>query len=171
MNLIRKSAWAMVVLGVAVAGCGGEEKVEPVNPAPSNPPAAPSKPAPPPTKAEPAKETPKAGPAVKTDDMPKLEAPKSEPAKTGAAKEKTGAVTLTPDEIATIKQLPAADQTVALKQAVCPVSDGHLGEMGKPFKTIVDGKTVFLCCQDCEKEVKSDPKKYLAKLDAEAAQK
>jgi hypothetical protein len=117
------------------------------------------KPPPPPESGEKAEGTKKAG------DQPKLEGPKTE------GKGDAAAVKLTPDEIATIKQLPAADQDLALKQAVCPVSDEHLGEMGKPYKTTVDGRTVFLCCDMCEKELKADPKKFLAKLDARAEKK
>ena len=36
--------------------------------------------------------------------------------------------------------------------------------MGKPFKTSVKGKTVFLCCEGCEQDLKDNPDKYLAKL-------
>ena len=57
---------------------------------------------------------------------------------------------------------------LAVKQRVCPVSGDLLGAMGKPFKTTVKGKTVFLCCEGCEHDLKENPHKYLAKLkDAE----
>jgi YHS domain-containing protein len=171
MNLIRRSAWAAVMLG-AVAGCtGGEDAAGPANnPAPAGESAVkgpvatgePSKEAPskdmqpPPVPPENAEDTKKAG------DQPKLEGPKEGKSDTAAA------VKLTPDETANIKQLAAADQDLALKQAVCPVSDDHLGEMGKPHKISVEGRTVFLCCDSCEPKIKADPKKYLAKLDAKA---
>jgi YHS domain-containing protein len=179
MNLIRRSAWAVVMLG-AVAGCtGGEETTPPAGgpttkPAPSGErrPAkvepgkeTPSKemlpPPPPPLESKPGEDTKKAGPALQG------------PAPEGKAEPKkdTAAVKLTPDEIATIKKLPEADQGPALAQAVCPVSDGRLGQMGMPVKVSVEGKSVFLCCEDCEKEIKADPKKYLAKLDATASKK
>ena len=50
--------------------------------------------------------------------------------KTEAAK----GASLTDAEIAKIKTLPADEQDAALKQAVCPVSGDHLGNMGTPFK-------------------------------------
>ena len=62
--------------------------------------------------------------------LPKIEGPKTE----GTGKGDAAAAKLTADEIAAIKQLPAAEQELALKQAVCPVSDEHLGAMGKPIK-------------------------------------
>ena len=98
--------------------------------------------------------------AKKGDELPKIEGPKTE----GKGKGDTAAVKLTPDEIAAIKQLPAADQGLALKQAVCPVSDEALGSMDKPVKDDRRGKTFFLCCDNCEKELKADPKAVLAKL-------
>ena len=177
MNLIRRSAWMVMVLG-AVAGCTGEEGTNPPsNPAPASPTLAPKTPVvPSQTKTEPSKEGAskemqpapgQPGDMKKGEDLPKIEGPKTE----ASGKGDTAAVKLTSDEIASIKQLPAAEQELALKQAVCPVSDEHLGEMGKPFKTAVDGRTVFLCCDNCEKEIKADPKKFLAKLDAQAAKK
>jgi hypothetical protein len=82
---------------------------------------------------------------------------------------KTAAVDLTPDELAAIKELPEADQKLALAQGVCLVNEeggkaAHLGSMGKPYKTEVKGQVVFLCCDGCEKALKQDPDKYLAKL-------
>jgi hypothetical protein len=176
MNLIRRSAWAVVILG-AVAGCTGDEpSTTPSNTPASNLPQAPGKPVvPPPGQTGASKEgaskemqppPAKAGDAKKNDESPKLEGPKAE-----SGKGDTAAVKLSSDEVATIKQLPAGDQELALKQAVCPVSDGHLGQMGKPVKTSVEGRTVFLCCKDCEEEIKADPKKFLAKLDAQARKK
>lgn len=178
MNLIRRSAWVAVMLGAAV-GCSSEEGGS----TPSNAPA-PSPSMAPKTPVVPAKgqtEAAKGGasketqpPAAKPDESKKGEAsPKLEGPKTDAGKGDSAAVKLTPGEIATIKQLPAADQELALKQAVCPVSDGHLGseDMGKPYKVTVAGRTVFLCCDGCEDKLKADPKKYFAKLDAQAGKK
>ena len=39
-----------------------------------------------------------------------------------------------------------------------------LGSMGRPVKLVVDGKPVFICCKACERELRSDAKKYLAKI-------
>ena len=65
---------------------------------------------------------------------------------------------------ANLASLSTEDRTLAEKQKVCPVSSGLLGAMGAPIKVDVNGKTVFVCCPDCEKPLKDDPDKYLAKL-------
>jgi len=97
----------------------------------------------------------------KAEESPTLEPPKSE-----AGKGDTAAAKLSTDEIAAIKQLPAGEQEAALKQAVCPVSGHNLGAMDKPVKISAEGRTFYLCCEDCEKEVKSNAKAVIAKLDA-----
>jgi hypothetical protein len=161
-----------------VTGCTSDETPSTAtNPGASNPAPGPrNQNVPPVTRAEPSKDgmakatstpTDKAG-AAKTDDSPKLEAPKTEP-----AKEKTSdATTLTDKELASIKELPAAEQALAIKQAVCPVSGDHLGgEMGKPIKVTAEGRTFFLCCEGCQDAVKKDPKGVIAKLDARTGKK
>jgi hypothetical protein len=172
MNLIRKSAWAVVMLG-AVAGCTSDEPSSNPGSPTTNLPKAPAKPvvpAPPETPKEGAsKDTPPApkSDSKKPDESPKLEPPKAEPkadTKSGAADAK-----LTTDEIAEIKKLPAAEQDLALKQALCPVSGHHLGSMEKPIKVTAEGRTFFLCCEGCEPDLKKDPKAVIAKLDAKAA--
>ena len=40
----------------------------------------------------------------------------------------------------------------------------NLGEMGPPIKVTAAGKTFFLCCKSCQKEVDADPKAVVAKL-------
>ncbi len=172
-------AWSFVMLGV-VTGCTSDE------PAPTGTNPGASAPArdgraggvPPVTKPEPSKDvmakdmppsTDKAG-ATKTDDSPRLEAPKTEPAKD---KEKTSdASKLTDEELAQIKELPPADQAIAIKQAVCPVSGHHLGgDMGKPIKVTAEGRTFFICCEGCQDDVKKDAKSVIAKLDARTEKK
>jgi hypothetical protein len=69
------------------------------------------------------------------------------------------------DQLAAIKELPADEQPLAIKQNVCPVSGEALGSMGKPFKVSAEGRSFYLCCKSCEKELKADPKAVLAKLD------
>jgi YHS domain-containing protein len=64
------------------------------------------------------------------------------------------------------EQLSEADRAAALAQKICPVSGDKLGEMGTPFKVIVKGREVFLCCPSCKDDLMKDPDKYLAKLDA-----
>jgi hypothetical protein len=67
-----------------------------------------------------------------------------------------------------LAELSDEDRALAEKQHICPVSDEMLGAMGKPVKVTVQGRTVFLCCSDCEDDLKKDPDKYLAKLKAES---
>jgi len=174
MNLLRKSACAVVMLGV-VAGCGEEPTTAPPSNAPAtNIPPPPGKPVvPPPGRAGTSKEmqppapgpadAKKAGEAKKGDESPKLEGPKGE-----AGKGDTAAAKLSADEVAAIKQLPAGEQEVALKQAVCPVSGHNLGSMDKPIKVSAEGRTFYLCCEDCQEKVKTDAKGVIAKLDAQA---
>ena len=66
--------------------------------------------------------------------------------------------------VAALSQLSSQDRTVALAQNVYPVTGEPLGSMGTPPKVTLEGQDVFLCCASCEEELKSDPAKYLAKL-------
>jgi YHS domain-containing protein len=179
MKMIRRSAWMVLILG-AVMGCGTqEEAAPPLNPTP--PPNAPgpgmrpipqrapgeeSKTAP--TKEmtpAPSKEQPKAGESKKSEESKKDEPPKVEGPKAEGSKGETGAVKLSADELAAIKELPVAEQAQAIKQAVCPVSGHNLGSIDKPVKVAAEGRTFFLCCEECQEKVKKDPKAVIAKLD------
>jgi YHS domain-containing protein len=173
MISIRTPWWAAAVLSLPLAlaiGCGStEDTTSTPTPTPSTPPPTttpattdtkkdtePAKAAPAPAKEEsPKVEAPKV-------EAPKVEAPKTEPAK-GAPKG-ASAVKLSDEEVAAIKKLPAGDQVVALKQAVCPVSGKHLGAMDAPFKVTAEGKTFYLCCDGCKDEVDANPKAVVAKL-------
>jgi YHS domain-containing protein len=106
-----------------------------------------------------------AAPAPSKGDSKKADAPSLEGPKTDASHDDGKPVKLTDAEIAKIKTLPAAEQDLALKQAVCPVSGDHLGNMGAPFKIVAEGRTFYLCCKSCEDDVKADPKAVIAKLD------
>jgi YHS domain-containing protein len=68
------------------------------------------------------------------------------------------------EEPSGLAELSAEDRELAKIQRICPVSGDVLGAMGKPFKTTIQGKTVFLCCEGCEQDLKDNPDKYLAKL-------
>jgi len=146
--------WTTVLLGAA-AGCAGEN--EPA-PGPSAPPSE--------IKSDPAARlklnpAPPAAPEPKKgDEAPKVEGPKAENSKPAAA-----AAKLTADELAAIKELPAAEQELATQQLVCPVSSHHLGSMGKPLKVTAENRTFYLCCDSCEEELKANPKAAVAKLD------
>lgn len=191
MIAIRKAWWAGVLLA-AFAGCNSEEPqgANPLPPPPTGPsntgpaleptPAktdetkpAPAgeaaKPEPPKDEAKDKSEAPKEKEAPK--DVPKVEAPATtpEPAKPEAPKEEKKAeaapkAALNAEELDAIKQLPKDEQALAIKQIVCPVSGENLGSMDKPIKVSAEGKTFFLCCKGCEKDVKSDPKAVIAKL-------
>jgi hypothetical protein len=150
----------MVLILGAAAGCAGETDTPATPPNTSPPPGVgfPGK-SPSDMKAPTAADTSVAAakPAVakKSDEAPKVEGPAAD----------SGAVKLSDEEKAAIKELPAAEQATALAQAVCPVSTENLGSMGKPLKVTAEGRTFYLCCKNCEKEVKSNPKAVIAKLD------
>ena len=74
------------------------------------------------------------------------------------------AATLSDEDIAEIKKLPAADQAGALAQKVCPISHDNLGGMGPPIKVEADGKVAYLCCAGCKKAFEKDPKAALAAI-------
>ena len=161
MNAIRNSVWSIVLLGLA-AGCGGEPETAPAAPAdggakansppPGGAPGVPTKPLAPPVS--------KPADTKKGDEPPAVEGPKAENTKSESKDAK-----LTADELAAIKELPATEQAAAIQQAVCPVSDHHLGSMEKPFKVSAEGRTFYLCCKGCEEDFKADPKGVIAKLD------
>ncbi|MAT71752.1 MAG: hypothetical protein CMJ58_19770 [Planctomycetaceae bacterium] len=58
----------------------------------------------------------------------------------------------------------AADAAFGAAQKTCPVMDEPLDAMGGPYRTVVGGKIVHLCCPGCAKFLQADPEKYLAKL-------
>ena len=169
MSPIRKPWWAALALSIPMAmlaaGCGETTETPDTPPPPVVTPKPAKTEAP---KVEPAKtEAPKVEPPKvdppKVDApkpaAPKAEAPKPEPAKVAAAP-----VKLSDDELATIRKLPKEDVDAAIKQAVCPVSGDHLGTMDTPVKVTAEGKTFFLCCKSCKKEVDQHPKDVIAKL-------
>jgi hypothetical protein len=167
MNMNWKWTSASVLV-LAMVGCGGEESAEPTgvpsSAAPKTTPGAPSATKPEPTKSEPvpeptAPESKKPETSKAAEDGPNLDGPKAENTKPG------GASSLSAKQLAAIKQLPEAEQALALKQVVCPVGGGALGAMGKPFKVSFEGRSFYLCCDGCQDEVKADPKAIIAKLD------
>jgi Cu(I)/Ag(I) efflux system membrane fusion protein len=82
-------------------------------------------------------------------------------------KQASGVTKLSAEEIGSIAKLAPADRDRATAQAICPISDEPLGSMGVPYKVMIQGEPVFLCCKGCEGEVKKDPKKVLSKLAAQ----
>ncbi len=63
-----------------------------------------------------------------------------------------------------IASLPRNEQSAALAQQVCPVTGELLGSHGKPIAVHFGSRMVYVCCEGCVSEVKSDPEKYLNKL-------
>ncbi len=155
MNSTRNFAWTMIILGAA-AGCAEDTQTAAPPAGGASTPTAVGKAAPG-TKTPDGKVTPVAEPPKKSDEAPAVEGPKAENTKPAPA--------LTADELAEIKKLPAAEQTPATAQVICPVSAHNLGSMGMPIKVTAEGRTAYLCCEGCEEKFKSDPKAYFAKLD------
>jgi Cu(I)/Ag(I) efflux system membrane fusion protein len=58
----------------------------------------------------------------------------------------------------------AENRILAAKQKVCPVTGAPLDSMGEPVRLEVAGRIVFVCCEACERPLRKDPAKYLAKL-------
>jgi hypothetical protein len=166
MKAIHRMACAALMLGIMI-GCAGEENAAPPAGGPTGPMGGGRPPGPPPGvpsepgKAAPSKEMTPPPPDTKKPgaEGPKMEGPKTSNAEAPAAK-------LSDEELAGIKELPTGEQDAAIKQISCPVSGHHLGEMGKPIRVMAEGRTFYLCCEDCEGKVKSDPKAVIAKLDA-----
>jgi hypothetical protein len=154
--MMRKTTWALVALG-GLAGCGSEPAPDAAKPGMNAV-----------DSTAPAK-----GPHAKEiADAPKPGDASEKPTPAVVDNPEIIKITLEKEEIDNINQLPEGDERkIATAQKVCPVSwkpgvadEGHLGAMGKPIKEVVKGKTVFLCCKSCIKELESDPDKYLAKL-------
>lgn len=73
-----------------------------------------------------------------------------------------GAGSATPT--AAITGLSPEDQRLVKRQKICPVMGEPLGSMGTPFRVVIEGRTVFLCCEGCAAALRKNPAKYLAKL-------
>jgi Cu(I)/Ag(I) efflux system membrane fusion protein len=72
---------------------------------------------------------------------------------------------LNPKIRAALEKLSPADQKLALGQRLCPVmDDSPLGSMGTPVKIMLDGQSVFLCCEGCEDAAREKPQETLAKI-------
>jgi Cu(I)/Ag(I) efflux system membrane fusion protein len=67
---------------------------------------------------------------------------------------------------AELAKLNPADRLRAEAQKYCPIlRKNRLGAMGPPFKLLLDGDVVFLCCASCETKAKADPAKTLATVE------
>jgi len=86
-------------------------------------------------------------------------------------KEKTGSSTVRPStpeddsgkdrKVRTeLAKLGAADRQLAEAQRFCPIlANSRLGGMGPPVKLVLDGETVFVCCENCVEPAQAAPKK------------
>jgi multidrug efflux pump subunit AcrA (membrane-fusion protein) len=65
---------------------------------------------------------------------------------------------------ANVAKLAAKDRALARAQKFCPMTGELLGSMGVPFRVVLKGQSVFLCCKNCEADARKDPEKTLAKV-------
>ncbi len=76
----------------------------------------------------------------------------------------------TPEDIelkvnAGMAELSTPDRKLAEAQKYCPVLNSKLGSMGRPFKVVLKGQPVFLCCKDCESKARADEEGTLKKVE------
>ncbi len=68
--------------------------------------------------------------------------------------------------------LAKLDKAIVAKQApayaleTCVVSGEKLDSMGKPIDMVIGNRLIKLCCKGCAKDVRKDPAKYIAIVDA-----
>ena len=60
--------------------------------------------------------------------------------------------------------LPQSWEVRLINRNTESLTDADLESMGGPVAVEVAGRRVFICCKGCEKALKADPQKYLAKL-------
>jgi len=66
---------------------------------------------------------------------------------------------------AVLARLPADQRRLVEQQSFCPILDqNRLGSMGIPIKLIIEGQSVYLCCDGCKKSAMANPKQTLAKV-------
>lgn len=65
-----------------------------------------------------------------------------------------------------LSELAPTDKATAEAQRWCAVMpENRLGAMGKPVKVLLEGKPVFLCCAECEKQARANAKATLTKVE------
>ncbi len=57
------------------------------------------------------------------------------------------------------------DRPLIASQKTCPITGEPLDSMGGPIKLLVNDQPLFVCCEGCVDQVKSNPTMILAKLD------
>ena len=64
---------------------------------------------------------------------------------------------------AELGKLDPEDRKLAEAQKWCAAhTESRLGSMDKPYKIMIEGQPVFLCCGGCKKQAEKDPQKTLA---------
>lgn len=85
-----------------------------------------------------------------------------EPSDTHAAHSDDGADA---EVTAALAELPEEDRLAAEAQKYCAVMmESRLGSMGAPFKVMVEGQPVFLCCEGCKDTALANPQETLANV-------
>jgi Cu(I)/Ag(I) efflux system membrane fusion protein len=65
-----------------------------------------------------------------------------------------------------LAKLSRVDRRLAEAQRFCPVlHSNRLGAMGTPFKILLQGQPVFLCCSGCEDEARAQAKRTLSRVE------
>ena len=63
-----------------------------------------------------------------------------------------------------VKQATYSEDGVAVaRQRVCPVTGEQLGTHGAPYRMIIEGQSVYVCCEACVQEVQKDPLYFVSK--------
>jgi hypothetical protein len=71
--------------------------------------------------------------------------------------------TLADDPAIVVTKSTKVDEKAIAAQKVCPVSGEELGgEMGPPVKVTRGGSSIFLCCNNCLKQVRANPDKFFS---------
>jgi heavy metal-binding protein len=67
------------------------------------------------------------------------------------------------DRSITVAKVTKADEKAIAALKTCPVSSEDLGgEMGAPIKIARGGRSIFLCCKNCLKQVQANPDKFFS---------
>lgn len=61
-------------------------------------------------------------------------------------------------------RLSPEDQKIVDQQKICPVTELSLDSMGGPVPVMIGDRKVFICCAGCERRLREEPQKYLAKI-------
>jgi Cu(I)/Ag(I) efflux system membrane fusion protein len=100
--------------------------------------------------------------------LAKVESLKAENAKAAAESNKSEDKVETNEEAeikAAMSELSPEDRQLAEAQRFCVVlKKNRLGIMGKPFKVMVNGEPVFLCCEGCKDDALAKPAETAAKV-------